>query len=1068
MLVATPELLLDINTTTGPSNPQYFTTLGSSAYFFANRPDIGYELFKTDGTSGGTSLVKDIRAGTASSYETDTYPAPFSPEPTVVGSILYFVANDGTGRRLWRTDGTTAGTRAVYDTNISQSPRDPSNLTNLNGTLHFFATDPFGLTRFFKTNGTAAGTVPVEDRNDFRFYQWQPQTYVPAQQPNQPPRPLMTAVGNRLYFPAFSPSTGTELWSSDGTSAGTQLVADLEPGGAGSDIARIASLGSVAYFARATQYAMPASYALWHTDGTVANTQAVPNVTVDPLIRFAPFGTRLYFAGFSQTYPGVSVLMATDGTAANTGVVGTSFAYSETPAELTVNGSALYYTAVGHSSGFNGGGLFKVTTPTDAPTLLCSMPTLGYASSHYLTPFGTNLCFVDSDSVWLTDGTQGNLVSLTNAPQYFDPHGLTAIGTSKLVFAATESAVGTELWSSNGTLAGSSRIADINTDTNSSNISDAVRFKGKIFFIATDAATGGELWCSDGTSAGTQRVIDLYAGATGSSAHALTVVGNTLYFSAYTPAAGYEVFATDGTAAGTHVVHDRPAASSAYIEYMTSFAGKLYFLTKGSTNRPQLWSSDGTDTGTVMVNELNLANYSGRDLMVLNGALYFLAYRPDQSATPSLWKADGVGGVTKLGDFSTQMYYLRACAMGGKVYFAAWGQGGEELYVTDGTAAGTRLVVDLFAGGSSSPTDFADYQGQLYFTAFDGSTMGLFRSDGTASGTARIDPSVTASFVANLFVYKEKLFFTHRVFPQQSDEMWVSDGTWAGSQPLLPGGTYSASSAYSHEQANDSLFWIGNNGKLYQSDGTVTGTAAAPGSYVGYYFPRPLAVGNYAFFAAQAPGTGAEPFRILAPDTLSPSVGGTRFDQQGRQAVELRFSEDVTIDPAGISVARVGGATLPASQVKQDYSEVSRTLTLTISGTLVDGNYRVTLTTSAAKDQSAKPLAATYTYDFFILTADANHDRFVNSLDFSALATHFNESAATFSNGDFNSDGRVNGLDFNLLASKFGTVLAPPAPALAINAQPLATSSAHPANLFSSVSLVADESDAQNILDRAS
>src|SRR4051812_28712172 len=67
LLVASPEIILDINTTTAPSYPQHFTTVGTNAYFFANRPDVGYELFKTDGTLAGTTLLKDLRAGPNSS-----------------------------------------------------------------------------------------------------------------------------------------------------------------------------------------------------------------------------------------------------------------------------------------------------------------------------------------------------------------------------------------------------------------------------------------------------------------------------------------------------------------------------------------------------------------------------------------------------------------------------------------------------------------------------------------------------------------------------------------------------------------------------------------------------------------------------------------------------------------------------------------------------------------------------------------------------------------------------------------------------------------------------------------
>jgi hypothetical protein len=71
-------------------------------------------------------------------------------------------------------------------------------------------------------------------------------------------------------------------------------------------------------------------------------------------------------------------------------------------------------------------------------------------------------------------------------------------------------------------------------------------------------------------------------------------------------------------------------------------------------------------------------------------------------------------------------------------------------------------------------------------------------------------------------------------------------------------------------------------------------------------------------------------------------------------------------------------------------------------------------------------MAADWSYDYFVLNGDANHDRTINTLDFTALAQNFNNASATFSQGDFNYDGVVNVLDFNILATKFGTSLAPP------------------------------------------
>ena len=84
--------------------------------------------------------------------------------------------------------------------------------------------------------------------------------------------------------------------------------------------------------------------------------------------------------------------------------------------------------------------------------------------------------------------------------------------------------------------------------------------------MADDGINGQELWTSDGTSAGTTLVKDINPGIAKSSYRgALTNVGGTLFFSATDGTNGYELWKTDGTSTGTHIVKDiRIGASSAY------------------------------------------------------------------------------------------------------------------------------------------------------------------------------------------------------------------------------------------------------------------------------------------------------------------------------------------------------------------------------------------------------------------------------------------------------------------------------------------------------------------------
>lgn len=106
------------------------------------------------------------------------------------------------------------------------------------------------------------------------------------------------------------------------------------------------------------------------------------------------------------------------------------------------------------------------------------------------------------------------------------------------------------------------------------------------------------------------------------------------------------------------------------------------------------------------------------------------------------------------------------------------------------------------------------------------------------------------------------------------------------------------------------------------------------------------------------------------------------------------------------------------------YDPVSHRIGYTVEGdVLPDGNYRATLLAGSIRDASANPLAADYSFDFFVLAGDANRDGRVNLADFNILAANFGQSPRTFSQGDFNYDRTVNLADFNILAARFGVVV---------------------------------------------
>ena len=198
-------LVKDIDPGIFPSTPDQFVDVNGTLFFIAGVTGIGSELFKTDGTAGGTVLVKDINPTRGSN----------PGNLTNVNGTLFFAANDGvTGRELWKSDGTTVGTVQVKDINPTGNS-SPGTLTNVNGTLFFIVRLPSTGAELWKSDGTAAGTVPVKD-------------ILPGPDSGLPQG--LTDLNGTLLFTATDGVTGFELWKSDGTEGGTVLVKDIRPG----------------------------------------------------------------------------------------------------------------------------------------------------------------------------------------------------------------------------------------------------------------------------------------------------------------------------------------------------------------------------------------------------------------------------------------------------------------------------------------------------------------------------------------------------------------------------------------------------------------------------------------------------------------------------------------------------------------------------------------------------------------------------------------------------------------------------------------------------------------------
>lgn len=664
-------------------------------YFAGADPVNGTELFRTDGVS--ISIWANIRAGSASSQ-----PANFTLSP--LDNAVYFSANNGVnGTEFWSTTGVT--TVQVSDLNPGATSSNPSNFvvtrpaTAADRRVVFSATTAADGDRLFAFNPTTNGFSTVAQ-------------VVPGAVGDK--IGIVIASGTNVFFQAIAAATGKELYAYNTLTGAINLTADFAPGAASSVLSDFAPIGDSSLLVKAYN-PLSTDEELYITNGGSSSLALLRDLNPGPL------GSASVYLGGTNSYKIFQALSGNDTNMWRTdGTTGGTFAFKD----LSVPGGT------------------KSSTPFYKMIIGDRLIHDASSSSVGSEPQALNLS--TNENVILKDIAPGN--SQNSFPGPFQQFG------SKAVFSAVSYTFGYEPFITDGTPGGTELLGDFCSDQNQLQAPYILVVNDKIVVLSPDAAAlyGYSVFVSSGTPGVFTKVFGpggIYP-ALSASASQPVAIGNNVFLSAGDASTGAELYKLDLTNNSATLLADfYTADQSGSPGSMTVIDGKVYMAATVATPVGREFAvSDGTPGGTFLLADVEPSpgsSSSPQDFVKLGSKVVFLA--TTLAAGRELFISDGTpGNATLIADVnpgavsSLTTLIDKSVVLGNVLYFAASDtEHGQELWRTDGTAAGTYMVKDINPGQlSSSPSYLVEVDGYIYFAAVN-SAFGseLWRSDGTDAGT---------------------------------------------------------------------------------------------------------------------------------------------------------------------------------------------------------------------------------------------------------------------------------------------------------------------------------------------
>jgi ELWxxDGT repeat protein len=788
------KLLKDINQTGTPvgSDPSPVVRMKNGSIYFAATTTLrGQELWKSDGTESGTTIVADIFPGADHSLIKGL---------TAVNDKLFFLAKNNTSEGLWVSDGTRSGTKFLKDF----IPSYINEFFNLNDKLLFF----YGY-QLWISDGTEEGTVRITDAPY--------QSYLGGK-----------IVGGVLYFSGDDGVSGIELWRTDGTSIGTYRVADIDPGFSPSTPKNFIEANGALYF---IAYKTGSANKVWRLDNN--SLQEISTSSATPIDLTSVNGT-IYFVDTDYDLWKIS---------GNTQTLVKDFpSVGLYPDNLTEAGGKLFFSAEAEGAGYelwvsdgttNGTHLVKDLVPGSNSGIPYMMPDLPN-----FTAFKNELVFIafdnkDSFELWKSDGTEGGTKIIREVVQtanelYPLMYGISIVDDI-LYWTVDDGIHGTELWRTDGTSAGTLMVKNIASESGDANAmlhsdenTNGLILDNELFFLANDGVHGMELWKTNGTPDGTKRFSAITTQVESTYwSYFLSLaqqINNYIIFPIETSFSGNQVWRTDGTEAGTIQLTDFIETDYLEAKNCTSCNDKMFFLVEDNSTGVNLWTTNGTKDGTFKINDSNKVDAK----ICVNNILYYIL---DGYNDPKLWRTDGTAeGTLQLTDGDKQSIGLLG-GLNNKLYFLVEQQ---EVWETDGTVGGTHLVHTF---DEAAPTyGFKEIDNVIFI--FHGDSLWKISGDEPILFLHNF-PDGHPTFQQALRKINDEMYFMIEYWLDGPDkkELWKTDGTPEGTTLIKNVGTFNVNDGYASilwAEFDNKIFFEGkdpDHGRaIWSSDGTEAGT----------------------------------------------------------------------------------------------------------------------------------------------------------------------------------------------------------------------------------------------------